>query len=379
MISSTPTKKPQSPREASERGISHSEGGIDELSQQPSTAESTESTRIDDPHAESFDLESLLGNSYENDSTQTIEPGEIPKATTAQKALMLTAVTLPIAGTAVAIAYLWQNGWMGWMYLAMMIGGWYITGMGITIGFHRLLTHRSFETIPVIRWFWTAAGSLAIQGSPLVWCAVHRRHHQLSDHHGDPHSPHLHEGTLRGILHGMFHAHMGWLFREYWEPPRPEKYVPDLLRDKMVMSVDKHYFKYVVASFVIPTVFAGLVTWSWEGALLGLLWGGFARVLLTQHITWSINSICHVFGSREYESGDHSTNNTFFGWVAHGEGWHNNHHAFPTSARHGLKWYQFDFSWVVIRTLEILGLAWSVKLPNERTLEKKRLAKPANS
>lgn len=322
------------------------------------------------------ELNKLLGNPLDLDSENPVKAHAEPfTGTVAQKVTMSIAVFLPLIGTAVAIAWMWQYGWMGWMYLVLMMGGWYLTGMGITIGFHRLLTHRSFECHPAVRWFWTAAGACAIEGSPLLWCAIHRRHHQLSDEEGDPHSPHLHDGSIKGILKGFYHAHTGWLFREYWEPPRYKRYVPDLLNDKICMHVDKWYLVYVVASFVAPAAIAGLVTMSWSGLWLGLLWGGFARMLFTQHITWSINSFCHIFGKRDYESGDQSTNNVLFGFVGHGEGWHNNHHAFPTSARHGLKWWQFDASWVVIRGLEMCGLVWSVKTPSPRAMENKRLDK----
>lgn len=320
------------------------------------------------------ELNKLLGNprDLEGENPVTAYDDDFT-GTFAQKLTMSIAVFLPIIGTAVAVAWAWQYGFMGWLYLVLMVGGWYLAGMGITIGFHRLLTHRSFEAKPIVRWFWTAAGAYAIEGSPLLWCAIHRRHHQLSDNEGDPHSPHLHDGSVLGILKGFYHSHTGWLFREYWEPPKYKRYTPDLLNDKIVMHVDKWYFAYVIASFVIPFAIAGLVTMSWTGAMLGLFWGGFVRMLVTQHITWSINSFCHVFGKRDFESGDLSTNNKLFGVVAHGEGWHNNHHAFPTSARHGLKWWQVDTSWMVIRAMEAVGLVWAVKTPSKRAMENKRI------
>ena len=359
VISSTPTKTPAPQRKSDTR------------SPLPVTPAETRS----DGELEIRDLlgEDLLGNPLDREAaSQPAAHVEAYVGSPKQKAMMLVAVILPLLGTAAAIAWMWQYGFMGWLYLGLMVGGWYLTGMGITIGFHRLLTHRSFESKPFVRWFWTAAGAMAVEGSPLVWCAIHRRHHQLSDHEGDPHSPHLHDGGFWNMLKGMWHAHTGWLFNEYWEPPKFERYVPDLTRDKIVMHIDRWYFTYVIASLIIPTAIAGLVTMSWTGALLGFIWGGLVRMLVTQHITWSINSVCHVFGGREFESGDLSTNNLIFGYVAHGEGWHNNHHAFPTSARHGLRWWQFDASWVVIRSMQMLGWVWNVKVPSERTMELKR-------
>ena len=289
------------------------------------------------------------------------------------KLIMATAVVFPFLGVIAAIVLLWQVGWMGWTYLTMMIVGWYLTGMGITIGFHRLLAHRSFDTYPWVRAGWMAMGSLAIEGSPLIWCAVHRKHHELSDEPGDPHSPHLHGKGFFNAIRGFIFSHTGWLFTQYWDRPKLERYVPDLLTDKLLMKIDRLYGLWVLASLGIPAVLGGLITWSWAGVGLGFLWGGLVRIFITHHITWSINSVCHIFGGREYDAGDDSRNNLLCGVLAHGEGWHNNHHAFPTSARHGLRWWQFDASWIVIRTMQMLGLVWNVRLPSERIRESKRL------
>ncbi len=286
---------------------------------------------------------------------------------------MGSAVVLPLAGLVAAIVLLWQHGWMGWLHVTMLVAGWILTGLGITVGFHRLLSHRSFTTYRVVRAFWTAMGSLSVEGSPLVWCAVHRRHHELSDHPGDPHSPRLHGDSVLGILRGLLHAHVGWLFTGHWTDPRLKRYIPDLLRDPMLVAVDQRYYLLVLASLLIPTLIGGLATMSWWGALMGLVWGGLVRILVTHHITWSINSICHVFGRRTYETPDRSTNNLVCGVLGLGEGWHNNHHAFPTSARHGLAWWQFDLSWLVIRGMQAVGLAWNVQLPSAKARAAKHL------
>ena len=303
-----------------------------------------------------------------------------------KRLIMLGTVVIPLLGMVAAIFMAFQFSLVRWLDVVMLIGGWYLTGMGITIGFHRMLTHRSFEAHPAIRWFWTAAGSLAVEGSPIDWCMVHRKHHRYSDHHGDPHSPHLHEGGFWNILKGFWHSHTGWLFNANWSKSERKKYVPDLMHDEFLLRIDRHYYMWVVATLVIPMIIGAIygvffplagtssVLWAaGQGALLGFVWGGLARVCLSHHMTWSINSICHIFGSQDYKANDDSRNNFFFGVLSHGEGWHNNHHAFPTSARHGLKWWQFDLSWVIIRGLEMCGLAWNVKLPTERQLETRKL------
>jgi stearoyl-CoA desaturase (delta-9 desaturase) len=296
-----------------------------------------------------------------------------PPSSLAHKLIMLTAIVAPFVGCILAIVLTWQNGFMGWLYLGMMVIGWQLTGMGVTIGLHRLATHRSFETYPIIRAFWVMLGALSVEGSPIVWCATHRKHHEYSDHHGDPHSPHLHGDSVWGMLRGFWHAHTGWLFSGYWTEKDLQRYVPDLLAERWLVSIDRLYYLWVLATFAIPTAIGGLVTQSWEGAALGFLWGGLVRVFMTHHVTWAINSVCHIFGSRDYDSNDESTNNTICALLGMGEGWHNNHHAFPTSARHGLKWWQFDQSWLTIRAMQMLGLAWNVKVPTERQLAVKSL------
>ncbi len=296
---------------------------------------------------------------------------EHEEMSTGRKIVMLGVVIFPLLALVATIVTTWQYGFMGWLYLGMLVGGWYLTGLGITIGYHRQLTHRSFETYKPIRHFWASLGALAVEGSPIDWCMVHRKHHQFSDHEGDPHSPHLAGDGIVNKVKGFFHSHIGWLFISNWSKSERAKYIPDLIQEEYLMSIDRNYVWWVVASLAIPMVFAGIVTMSIQGALLGLLWGGFARVCFTHHMTWAINSVCHVFGSRDFKSSDDSRNNVIFGIFSHGEGWHNNHHAFPSSARHGLKWWQFDLSWIIIRSMELLGMAWDVRLPSEKAMAKK--------
>jgi stearoyl-CoA desaturase (delta-9 desaturase) len=277
---------------------------------------------------------------------------------------MSAVVALPFIGCVAAIVWMWYVGWMGWLYLSMLLVGAMLTEWGITIGFHRLLTHRSFETHRWLRAVWTSLGALAVQGSPLVWCAVHRKHHQASDQEGDPHSPVLYGRGWWNAIRGFVHAHTGWLFSSHWSFPDLNRYVPDLLKDRLLVGVDRMYYVWVILSLALPAALGGLLTLSWTGMLLGFIWGGLVRIFVVQHITFSINSLCHMFGRRTYQTGDDSRNNVLCGFLAQGEGWHNNHHAFPTSARHGLEWWQLDTSWLLIRGMQRLGLAWNVQLPS---------------
>jgi stearoyl-CoA desaturase (delta-9 desaturase) len=214
------------------------------------------------------------------------------------------------------------------------------------------------------------AGSMAVEGPVLKWVAVHRLHHQHSDDEDDPHSPHFHGGGVRGMLLGLWHAHVGWMFDDDHE--NLERYIPDLRRDRTLCAISRLFPVWVVVGLALPALIGGLATRSWSGAGLGLIWGGLVRVFFVHHVTWSINSVCHIWGSQPFGNRDHSRNNVIFGFLALGEGWHNNHHAFPASARHGLKWWQADMSYVLIRFLALLGLAWRIKLPPKHLVELKQ-------
>jgi stearoyl-CoA desaturase (delta-9 desaturase) len=275
----------------------------------------------------------------------------------------LLAVVLPFLGLAAVPALLWGRGF-GWADLGLLLGGYALTALGVTVGFHRLFSHRSFEAVRPVRFALAALGSMAVQGPLLKWVALHRRHHQHSDRPGDPHSPHHAGAGPLGALRGLWHAHLGWVFRA--DPPGLDRYVPDLLKCRTARSVSALFPVWVVAGLGFPALLGGLVALNWAGALSGLVWGGLARVFLVHHVTWSVNSVCHFWGRRPFDSRDHSRNNLLFGVLALGEGWHNNHHAFPTSARHGLSWWQIDVSYWVIRALERLGLAWGVRLPGRQ-------------
>ncbi|QYK46950.1 MAG: fatty acid desaturase [Phycisphaeraceae bacterium] len=280
-------------------------------------------------------------------------------------------VVAPVIGFAVAMVLLW-GGVFNFTYLAIMVGMYLVTGFGITIGFHRYFTHKSFDTSRPMAALLGVAGSMAVQGTLLDWAATHRSHHQHSDHEDDPHSPHNHGGGIVGVLKGAWHAHVGWFLKGV--QVRDRKYVVDLVKDPMVRRISALFPLWALLGLIIPAIIGGLVMMSWNGALLGFLWGGLVRVFLVHHVTWSVNSVCHLWGSRPFRSHDHSRNNPIFGVLALGEGWHNNHHAFPASARHGLRWWQFDASYIVIRTMAALGLASNVRVPSRERMESKRAA-----
>ena len=248
-----------------------------------------------------------------------------------------------------------------------------ICGLGITIGFHRYFSHKSFECPRWVKLLMAISGSMAVQGNLFWWVAVHRKHHKHSDEDDDPHSPHAGPG---GRLRKFMYSHFGWLFRI--EDPGEARYVPDLMKDPDLRFVSRMFPLWVFLSMLIPTVLGGVLTGTWMGALTGLLWGGLVRVFFEHHVTWSINSVCHIWGAQPYDSHDHSRNNALFGVLALGEGWHNNHHAFPTSARHGLKWWQFDMSWVIIWMMSRVGMASRLKTPSPERIARAN-AKAADS
>ncbi|MCC5947094.1 MAG: acyl-CoA desaturase [Nitriliruptoraceae bacterium] len=276
---------------------------------------------------------------------------------------------LPLLAIAAAIIGLWGTVISG-VDLALFLGFYVLSGLGITVGFHRLLTHQSFRAPTAVRVFFAAAGSLAIQGSVIDWVATHRRHHAYSDQAGDPHSPHVDvAGGSMGLLKGLWYGHMGWLFTP--DATVQQAWAPDLLREKPIATVSKLFPWMIVASFALPALLGGLITGSIAGAFSGLIWGGLVRIFVLHHVTWSINSICHVFGTRPFESHDEARNNPVMALLGFGEGWHNAHHAFPASARHGLRWWELDLSWIVISTLGKLGLASNIKTPSARQMERR--------
>ena len=268
--------------------------------------------------------------------------------------------------TVVPILLLGVAGWQVWNEalhlrdLVILAVLYLLTTFGVTVGLHRLFTHRSFKTGPRTRFVWAVLGSMAIEGPIISWVSDHRKHHACSDQQGDPHSPHVDHGEgVSGALRGLFHAHVGWLFI-HTQRGSKERFAPDLLRDPIVSFVNRTFFFWAILGLLIPFALGYALGGTLTAALTALLWGGAVRVFLLHHATYSINSICHVFGTSPYETGDHSRNVALLALPTMGEAWHNNHHAFPSSARHGLRAWELDPSAAVINGMEKLGLAWDV-------------------
>ncbi|MGZ3581468.1 MAG: acyl-CoA desaturase [Ktedonobacterales bacterium] len=276
--------------------------------------------------------------------------------------IVLLIVIVPLLATGLAVRLVWQRA-VHWSDLALLATMYTLVAIGVTVGYHRMLTHRSFTPHPIVKFVLLVLGSMALEGDAIQWTATHTKHHALADRPGDPHSP----------LDGFFHAHLGWIFAETDADPR--RYCRHLLRDRLVLFVSRTHLLWVVLAMAIPFAIGGVLG-GWAGALTGLLWGGLVRQFLTHHVTWSGNSICHTFGKRAFETNDASRNEWIVGLLALGEGWHNNHHAFPRSAFHGLRWWQFDLAGYVIRLLERLGLAHDVYRVTP-AMQAARLAPPA--
>ena len=264
---------------------------------------------------------------------------------------------LPFAGLVIAGWQLW-NSWLHWYDLVAFFALYIPTALGVTVGFHRLFTHRSFKTGPITRGVIGAFGSAAIEGPLISWVADHRKHHTFSDEDGDPHSPHVDHGGLRGL----FHAHVGWLFI-HTQRGSQERFAPDLLADPVVRFIDRTFILWALVGLAIPFGLGVAIGGTVAAGLTALLWGGAVRVFVLHHVTYSVNSLCHMFGRRPYETKDESRNLAWLALPTFGEAWHNNHHAFPTSAAHGLGRWQIDPSALLIAVLEKLGLAWDVVRP----------------
>jgi stearoyl-CoA desaturase (delta-9 desaturase) len=274
--------------------------------------------------------------------------------------LVRTAVIgLPLAAIGVAGWLSWGDG-LHWYDLVVLGVVYALTGAGITVGYHRLFTHRSFKTSRPLRALFAVLGSMAIEGSVIEWVATHRKHHSFSDRPGDPHSPHAEQSPgWRGALRGLVHAHVGWMFRGR-DMANPGRYAKDLIADRDLRFISRTFPLWVAAGLALPFGLGVALSGSIVGGLTGVLWGGFVRVFLLHHATFSINSLCHFFGRHPFATSDESRNLAWLAPITFGEAWHNNHHAFPTSARHGLGRHQVDpGAWLIVG-LERLHLAWDV-------------------
>jgi stearoyl-CoA desaturase (Delta-9 desaturase) len=302
--------------------------------------------------------------------------GSVQHMTALERRVNMTAVFLPFAVLVVAVALMWGD-WVGWSDVAVFALMYLLSGLGVTVGFHRLLTHRAFQVHKPTRYVFAYLGSLSVQGPVIDWVADHRKHHAHTDVEGDPHSPHVGHGDgVMGALRGLWHAHVGWLWRTHGEA-RKSKYARELVEDRGMRILNRRFPLIVLASLAIPALLGGLLTMSWKGALTGLIWGGFARIFFQHHVTWSVNSVCHFFGTRRFDIEDHSTNVFWLALPSFGESWHHNHHAFPRSAAHGLRWWELDPSALVIRGLHRVGLAWDVVTITPERQEQKLLKQPS--
>jgi len=292
--------------------------------------------------------------------------------TRGQKITNLIGVTLPFAGFLFSVVMLWGS-WVQWRDLVILAVGYALTTLGISIGFHRLFTHRAYETYKGIRYTLAVLGSMAVQGPVIRWVADHRKHHSFADREGDPHSPHAgRDGTFRDKVAGLFHAHVGWLFQNSGRAEQT-KYAKDLLADPGLVAVSRLFLLWMSLSLVLP--FAAGFAWGGTlgAGLEALFWGGLIRIFLLHHITWSVNSVCHFFGSRRFQVKDESRNVWWLSWISFGESWHHNHHAFPSSAFHGLKPWELDIGGLVIRGLRRLGLVWKVVQPTPEHQQRRLL------
>jgi len=284
----------------------------------------------------------------------------------------IAAVVVPFLAVIAGAAVLW-NRFLGPRDLAIFAAMYLASALGVTVGFHRLLTHRAFQTHAWMRYTLAVLGSLSMQGAVIDWVADHRKHHTFTDEEGDPHSPHAGAGAgLRGMLGGLWHAHVGWLFSTHGQASS-KRFAPDLVEDPVMRRINRGFPLLALAGLLVPFLLGFALSGGSlvAGGLSALLWGGLVRIFLVHHVTWSINSICHFFGRRRFETDDHSTNVFWLALPSLGEAWHHNHHAFPRSAFHGLRWYELDPSGWLILGLERIGLAWDVvKVSPERAREK---------
>lgn len=287
-----------------------------------------------------------------------------------QQRFAFVTVLAPALGTICAVALAWHLGGVSSVEIGLLFFMYVATTLGVEVGLHRYFSHRSFKTGLPIQVLLGVLGSMAAEGPIIQWVSNHRRHHQYSDRLEDPHSPHLQAEGHFDRLRGLWHAHVGWLFRS--EITNSAFYAKDLLRDPLMTKINQQYLTWIALGLIIPTVLGGLLTWSWLGFLKGILWGGLVRIFLVHQSTWGTNSFSHVYGNRPFATGDLSTNNPWLVLPTLGGSWHNNHHAFPNSAVTGLAWWQLDLSAWFIRTLEKLGWVWDVHRPTSDAIESKK-------
>src|SRR5829696_7645028 len=288
----------------------------------------------------------------------------------------IAAVVLPFVCFIAAVPMLW-NRLLGPLDVILFIAMYAVSTMGITVGFHRLLTHRAFATYKPVEYLFAISGSMAVEGPVTGWVTDHRRHHAHADEEGDPHSPHVgHGGGLAGTLRGLWHAHLGWLF-DHPTAEGAERFAPDLVEDRWMRLISRLFVVWAGLGFAIPFGLGWLAGGTLASALTALFWAGLVRVFLVHHVTFSINSICHYFGRRRFATDDRSTNVFWLAIPSLGEAWHHNHHAFPRSALHGLRWWEVDIGGLVIQAMRRLGLVWNVVQITAERQQQRMAAAPA--
>lgn len=291
--------------------------------------------------------------------------------TTGQMLVLKTFLLIPFVALIVAVPFAW--GWgLSWLDLGLAVGFYTVGTLGVTVGYHRYFTHGAFKTGRPLRIALAIAGSMAVQGSVIFWVASHRRHHAFADREGDPHSPWLFGASPGALLRGFWHAHMGWMFKR--DVTNYQRFAPDLLADQDLKIVNRFFALWIVASLGLPALIGGLVTWSWWGAVTAFFWAGLVRIAFSHHVTWSVNSVCHMVGERPFTSRDKASNFWPLAILSMGESWHNSHHADPTCARHGVLRGQLDISARLIWVFEKLGWARGVRWPRPERLAAKRAA-----
>ncbi|WP_020672735.1 acyl-CoA desaturase [Amycolatopsis nigrescens] len=289
---------------------------------------------------------------------------------TAQMIILKTFLLIPFVALVAAVPIAW--GWgMNWVDLGLAVAFYTIAMLGVTVGYHRYFTHGAFKTNRVLRVALAIAGGMAVQGSVIFWVASHRRHHAYADREGDPHSPWLFGSSPTALLRGFWHAHMGWMFKR--EVTNYERFAPDLLADRDLRIVNRHFWAWITLSLALPALLGGLLSWSLWGAVTAFFWAGLVRIAFSHHVTWSVNSICHMVGDRPFVSRDKASNFWPLAILSMGESWHNSHHADPTCARHGVLRGQIDVSGRLIWIFEKLGWARNVRWPKPERLAAKRI------
>lgn len=281
----------------------------------------------------------------------------------AQKILALATIVLPFLGVIIAVYLMIIDGGVSLLNISLLVGMYVLTNLGIEMGYHRLLAHRSFQTSPAIKYLLTIFGQMAGEGGVIYWAATHRRHHIHSDTELDPHSPHVRHTHATpenlGLAKGLLHAHLGWMIND--KVTNSSAFAKDLIQDPILKKINDLYVPILILGLIIPAIIGGLITQTWMGALTGFIWGGLVRMFLVTQSTWLNGSFAHRYGSKPYETGDHSANNIWCAIPTFGASWQNNHHAYPVAAKLGFKWWQIDIAWYFIFICEKAGLVWNVK------------------